>query len=105
MLIASLTTSFLDNIANNPDVPASVVENADVQLANGVPFVSDAQLSDALDQAGVDDTTAQAIIDSNAEARVEALRISLALLAMLGILAVFSTGKIPDRPTGAPAVT
>jgi len=105
VLIASLTTSFLDNIANNPDVPASVVENADVQLANGVPFVSDAQLSDALDQAGVDDTTAQAIIDSNAEARVEALRISLALLAMLGILAVFSTGKIPDRPTGAPAVT
>ena len=104
VLIASLTTSFLDNIANNPDVPASVVEAADVQLVNGVPFLSDAQLSDALDQAGVDDTTAQAIIDSNSDARVEALRVSLALLALLGILAVFSTGKIPDRPSGAPAV-
>jgi MFS family permease len=104
VLIASLTTSFLDNIANNPDVPASVVDAADVQLVDGVPFVSDAQLSAALFDAGVDDTTAQAIIDSNADARVEALRVSLALLALLGVLAVFATGKIPDKPSGAPAV-
>jgi MFS family permease len=103
VLIASLTTAFLDNIANNPDVPASVTENATVQLSTGVPFVSDQQLRDGLESAGVDPTLAQAIIDENADARVEALRTSLALLALLGIGAVFATGRIPDKPTAAPA--
>ena len=103
VLIASLTTAFLDNIANNPDVPASVTENATVQLSTGVPFVSDQQLRDGLESAGVDPTLAQAIIDENADARVEALRTSLALLALLGIGAVFATGRIPDKPTAAPS--
>jgi hypothetical protein len=103
VLIASLTTAFLDNIANNPDVPASVTENATVRLSTGVPFVSDQQLRDGLESAGVDPTLAQAIIDENADARVEALRTSLALLALLGIGAVFATGRIPDKPTAAPS--
>jgi hypothetical protein len=68
-----------------------------------VPFVSDQQLRDGLESAGVDPTLAQAIIDENADARVEALRTSLALLALLGIGAVFATGRIPDKPTAAPA--
>ncbi len=103
VLVASLTTAFLDNIANNPDVPASVVEGATVQLSSGVPFVSDQQLRSGLDAAGVEPDLAQAIIDDNADARVEALRISLAMLALLGLGAVFATGRIPERPTAAAA--
>ena len=100
VLIAALTTSLTDNLTNNPAVPPAVLEQAQVQLSAGVPFVSDAQLGGALEQAGVPDDLASAITRSNAEARVSALRTSLALLALLGVLALFATGRIPDVAAG-----
>ena len=44
VLIAALTASFLTGIAQNPDVPKEVSSQASVELAAGVPFVSDADL-------------------------------------------------------------
>ena len=46
VLIATLTTSFMTGIQNNPAVPAEVKSKAQVELASGVPFVSDADLKD-----------------------------------------------------------
>ena len=48
VLIASLTASFLSGIAQNPDVPQEVASQASVQLATGIPFISDAHLETAL---------------------------------------------------------
>ena len=53
VLIATLSASFLTGIQNNPAVPAEVKSKAQVELAAGVPFVSDADLKTALDDAGV----------------------------------------------------
>ena len=53
VLISTLTTSFLTGIQNNPAVPADISSSASVQLAAGIPFVSDADLGAALDSAGV----------------------------------------------------
>jgi MFS family permease len=103
VLIASLTTTLFDNLADNPDVPASVLAQAEVELSAGVPFVSDAQLGDALEDAGVPADLAREITESNSDARVSALRTSLALLALLGIWAFFATGRLPDAPPSAPA--
>ena len=54
VLIAALTASFLSGIAQNPDVPKDLSSKASVELAAGVPFVSDAQLESAMQQAGID---------------------------------------------------
>ena len=70
VLIATLTTSFMTGIQNNPAVPAEVKSKAKVELAGGVPFVSDADLKTALDKAGVPPQTANAIVDENATARI-----------------------------------
>jgi hypothetical protein len=53
VLIASLTATLLTGIDQNPAVPPEVRQRADVQLASGVPFLSDADLESALDEAGV----------------------------------------------------
>src|SRR5215467_15353010 len=63
VLIATLTTSFLTGIQNNPAVPASVKSQATTKLSSGIPFVSDAQLQTELDKAGVPADEAQAIVD------------------------------------------
>jgi EmrB/QacA subfamily drug resistance transporter len=100
VLIASLTASFLSGIAQNPDVPDEVVAQAEVQLASGAPFISNADLESALQEAGVDEQTSQAIVEVNEEARVEGLRSALALLAILALVALFFTRRIPVRPPG-----
>ncbi len=101
VMIAALTASFLSGIAQNPDVPKDLSSKASVQLAAGVPFVSDAQLKSAMQKAGVDEKTTQAVLDVNEQARVKGLRSALALLAIAGVIALLFTRRIPTRQPGA----
>jgi MFS family permease len=101
VLISALSTSFFTGIQDNPDVPEQVSTEAQVELAGGVPFLSDDDLQAALDEAGVDSTTAAAIVDENSEARIDALRTSLSLLGLIALLAVFVAGSLPTRQPGA----
>jgi MFS family permease len=99
VLISTLTTSFLSGVENNPAVPAEVTSAATVELSAGIPFVSDADLETALDDAGVPAATADAIVEENADARLDALRTSLSVLALVALVALFSSRRIPtDQP-------
>jgi MFS family permease len=95
ILIATLTTGFLSNITANPDIPPEVSEQAAVELAGGIPFVSDDDLDEALVDAGVDPELVPSIVDANADARVLALRASLAVVALMALLALFFTEAMP----------
>ena len=105
VLIAALTASFLSGISHNPAVPPEVASQANTQLASGVPFISDADLQKALSDAGVDQKTSDAIIEVNEEARVDGLRTALALLALLTVVALFFTRRIPVRQPGSTAAS
>ncbi|HEY9293535.1 MAG TPA: MFS transporter [Microlunatus sp.] len=100
VLIAALTTSFIEGIQQNPAVPESVSQNAAVQLADGVPFVSDRDLEAALEKAGATPQQTAAIVDANEAARIDALRMSLAVLAVIAAVALFASRLIPRRPAG-----
>jgi MFS family permease len=95
VLIATLTTSVLTGIENNPAVPANITSKAKTELASGVPFVSDADLKTALDKANVPTEAANAIVDENESARLAALRSSLSVLALIALIAVFFTFRLP----------
>jgi EmrB/QacA subfamily drug resistance transporter len=102
ILIASLTASFLQGVEQNPDVPASVKSQASVRLAGGAPFLSDADLEAALEGAGVSGEASAAILEINTQARVEGLRSALFVLALIALLALFSSRRVPTRqPTSA----
>lgn len=103
VLIVILTGSFLAGIAQNPDVPDEVTAAAEVTLAAGAPFLSEAQLTEALDAAGVDQAVSGALIEQNAASQAQALDASLGILALLALVSLFFTGRIPDRPVGEPA--
>ena len=95
VLIAALTSSFLANIEQNSEIPAQVKSRASVELQSGAPFLSDAQLKAALDEAGSSTKVAQAALDANADARLDGLRAALAILALTSLLAMFFTHRIP----------
>jgi hypothetical protein len=103
VLIATLTTSFLNGIQNNPAVPADVKSKAKTELSAGIPFISDKDLNAALDKAGVPPDEAKAITDANANARIVGLRSSLAVLAVIAVIAFAFTFRIPTaQPTAKP---
>ena len=95
VLIGALTTSFLTGIQNNPDVPADLADQAEVELAAGVPFVSDADIETALTDAGVDPAVVDEIVEENSDARLVGLRLALTVIALFALVALFFTGSIP----------
>jgi len=98
----ALTTSFFSLIKSDPNVPESVSSKATVELASGVPFVSDSQLRAGLEEAGVPTATADAIVSANSTARLDGLRASLAVLAGLGVVGLMFTWRIPTvQPSSA----
>jgi MFS family permease len=102
ILIAALTTSFIQGIQENPDVPPEVSSAAGVELAGGIPFVSNAQLETALEEAGVSSDQAEVILAENEQARINGLRASLSVLAVFVVLALYFTRLIPMEPVGTP---
>ncbi len=100
VLISALTASFLTGIANNPDVPDRVVNQAQTSLSGGAPFISDADLEAALSDAHVPPQTANAIVDENEKSRIDALRVAVAILALFSLLALPFTRGIPTVQAG-----
>ena len=96
-------SSFVTNIQASPAVPTEVKAQAEVELAGGVPFVSDADLETALDEAGVTSATTDAAVDAYREARLDGLRAALSILALLAIVALFLAQRIPTTQPAAAA--
>ena len=101
-LISALTASFLSGVEHNPAVPKNLASKAQVELAGGIPFISDKDLTIRLDKAGVPDKTADAIVAENADARIDGLRTSLSLLAGIALIALFASRWIPAQQPAAP---
>ncbi len=97
VLISGLTASFLSGVQDNDAVPDEVVASAQTELAGGLPFLSDAQLEEALAGADIEGEAAQAILEENETSRLSGLRVALATLALLALLALVLTGAVPDR--------
>jgi Na+/melibiose symporter-like transporter len=102
-LFATLTTAFITNIQQSDAIPSRVKSEAQVELAGGVPFISDAQLTEALDEAGARSEASDAALEAYQDARIVGLRSALAILALLALLALFLAQRIPKtQPHVAP---
>ncbi|MGW0176910.1 MFS transporter [Rhodococcus sp. NPDC003322] len=98
VLIATLSSSVVAGIESNPAVPPSVQQQASTELAAGVPFLSDTQLTAALDEAGIPADTVNAVVEVNAQARLEALQVAFSLAALITAGALFAARRLPRDP-------
>jgi hypothetical protein len=90
-----LTASFLTGLDNSAQVEDELAKQASVELAGGVPFVSDKDLEQALEQAGVPPDRAAPIVEEYSKSRINGLRASLGILALFALVALFFGGRIP----------
>jgi MFS family permease len=103
IIIAALSSSFLTGVEENPAVPANLKAQASTNLSGGVPFLSDDELNAALKEAHVPPKASDAIVEENESARLVGLRTALAVLALLALVGLFSTGRIPSQqPSSVP---
>jgi MFS family permease len=100
IMIASVSTAFAANIQQSSAIPSRVKSEASVKLAGGVPFVSDADLEKALDEAHVTSKTTDAALAAYRDARITGLKSALAILAVLAVLALFYAQRIPTMQPG-----
>ena len=101
VLISALSASFLTGIKENPAVPDPVVAQAQTELASGAEFISDDDLEAALDEEGVPAPTADAIVETNEQSRIDGLRVAIAILALMALAALPFTRGIPSVQPGA----
>jgi hypothetical protein len=78
-----------------------VKSQASVKLAGGVPFISDADLEAALDEAHVSNRATDDAIAAYQKARIDGLDAALAILALITVLALFAARRIPTVPVGS----
>ena len=100
ILIGALALSFSSNIQQNPSIPARAKEDAQVKIASGVPFVSDDDLTKALDEAGANSKQTDAALAAYQDARLDGLRSALAILGLLILAALFAAQRIPKTQPG-----
>jgi len=103
LLIAAMSTAFLNNIEKSDAIPSRVKSEAQVNLASGVPFISDADLQKALDDAHVSSKTTQAAVTAYQKSRITGLKAALAILSLMTIVALLLTGRIPKTQPGSKA--
>lgn len=101
IMIAAVTSAFVTNIQSSSAIPDRVKSEAHVKLAGGVPFISDADLKAALDEANVPRRTSDAAVSAYSSARIDGLESALAVLSVLIIAALFFAQRIPARQPGA----
>jgi hypothetical protein len=80
-----------------------VKSEAQVELAGGVPFVSDADLEAALAKENVSPEGSDAALDAYRNARIDGLESALAILAVMALIALFYAQRIPTTQPGASA--
>jgi predicted MFS family arabinose efflux permease len=100
VMIAAVTSAFLSNIAHSSAIPSRAKSQAQVELAGGVPFVSDADLEAALNEAHVSSRTTDAALDAYRDARISGLQSALGILAVMALVALFLAQRIPSKQPG-----
>ena len=101
ILIAVLTASFLTGIQNNPSVPQEAKAQASTKLAAGAPFISDKDIEARMSAAGRSQQEIDAAVKQNDASQIDGLRAALSVLAVMGVIALFFTGRIPKKEPGS----
>lgn len=96
VVMTSLASAFLTTIDSDPRVSEAVVDEFTVRLNGSIQFAPTDQLASGLEQAGLSEDQAAAIVDGYAEAQLTALRTGLIVVGGIVVVALFLVRRIPD---------
>jgi len=97
IVITGLIGAFTSNVADDPSISNDVKQELEVRLSSGGSFVSSDVVRSSAAEAGVDDDTAEALVDNYEDAQLMALKVALLFAALLVLPSFWSTRNLPNR--------
>jgi MFS family permease len=101
VLLLGLLNGFNSRIQENPDVSPATKEQISAATETGIPIVTTDQAYQSLRDAGLSADDAAAVTDEYADAQLVALKTSMLAVALLAVLSLWFTRRLPGRPREA----
>jgi MFS family permease len=97
VMIASLTTGFVNAINNNTDIPSTVKSQIDTNSKAGIPIASADQVESKAISAGLSESEAQSIAEDYKTSQIDSLKSSMFFLVVIAIFTLALSRNIPDK--------
>jgi Na+/melibiose symporter-like transporter len=97
VLIAALTTGFVDRVEQNPAVSQPVKEQVGQAAEAGIPVVPVDDVEQAARKAGAPEAQAAALADDYGDAQLQALKRSIGAVGIFALVAFWFTRRLPAR--------
>ena len=95
VVLTGLSSAFITNVESDPRISDQVAAQVSTAAASGIDFVSSEQVAAAATEAGLDEVTTTAIVDSYESAQLKALKTGLLGAALLALLSLPFTRGLP----------
>ena len=103
ILIAALTSGFVERVEQNPALPANVRERVAQVEQKGVPVVPISDVEQVALDEGYPADQARAVAEDYGEAQLDGLKRAIGAVAIFAFLALWFTRRLPGRaPPGRP---
>lgn len=104
IVLAGLTSVFVSKIQADDRISDEVAEQLSVAAEPGIEFVATDQVEAAVQEAGLDQPTTAALLDSYEDAQLQALKAGLLAATVIALAALAFTSGLPhDRPPPTPS--
>ena len=103
VLIAALTSGFVERVEDNPAVVAQVRERVAQAAEAGIPVIPVEDVERAAVDAGVPADQAKAIADDYGDAQLQGLKRAIGAVAIFALLSLWFTRGLPGRPLSGAA--
>ncbi len=99
IVLAGLTNVFVRTIDADERIAPEVAQQVSIAAGNGVDFVASDDLAAAATDAGIDERSADALVDDYEQAQLRALKTGLLVTGVLALLSLMSTRNLPSTVT------
>jgi MFS family permease len=99
IVLSGLVSNFLTRIEDEPAIPVTVAEQAEIAVSRGISFVSSDEVRAAAAEAGLEPAVIEALVSGYEDAQLFALKAGLFLAGILAVGALGGTRQLPsERP-------
>jgi EmrB/QacA subfamily drug resistance transporter len=97
IVITGLIAAFTANVADDARLSADVSKQLEVRLSSGGSFVAADEVRAGAEEAGLDDPSAEALVEDYEDAQLKALKTAFLFAAFLSLASFWTTRRLPDR--------
>jgi MFS family permease len=97
IVISGLATAFTSEVADDARISPEISAEIEISLSSGVSFVSSEEVQAIIEASDAEPEIVDALVEGYEDAQLEALRAALAATALIVVIALFLSRRLPTR--------